>query len=173
KTAVADGRWARVGSTNLNGTSWFGNCEMDVVVVDELFARSMEAMFDADLANASEVVLDASQRVRVPNQPRSTHRVLRRGDGTSGRAAAGAVRLANVVGAAFTHRRVIEPIEARIATWSGALLLSLAIVFAVFPRLLAYPLVLLSAWIAVALLVQGYKLHRTRLKRRSDDATRR
>jgi cardiolipin synthase len=173
KTAVADGRWARVGSTNLNITSWFGNCEMDVVVEDEPFAQSMEAMFAADLASASEVVLDASQRVRVPNQPRGTHRVLRRGDGTSGRAAAGAVRLANVVGAAFTHRRVIEPIEARIATWSGALLLSLAIVFAVFPRLLAYPLVLLAAWIAVALLVQGYKLHRTRLRRRSDNATRR
>ena len=27
KTAVADGHWARVGSTNLNISSWFGNCE--------------------------------------------------------------------------------------------------------------------------------------------------
>ena len=172
KTAVADGRWARVGSTNLNVTSWFGNCEMDVVVEDEPFAQSMEAMFLEDLTNASEIVLDAGQRVRAPNQPHRPHRVLRRGDGTSGRAAAGAVRLANVVGAAFTHRRVIEPIEARIATWSGALLFLLATLFAVFPRVLAYPLVLLAAWIAVALLVQGYKLHRARLKRRSDKATR-
>jgi cardiolipin synthase len=32
KTAVADGHWARVGSTNLNLASWFGNCELDVVV---------------------------------------------------------------------------------------------------------------------------------------------
>src|SRR5262249_45426442 len=30
KTAVADGRWARVGSTNLNIASWLGNCELDV-----------------------------------------------------------------------------------------------------------------------------------------------
>ena len=30
KTAVADGRWARVGSTNANITSWFGNWELDV-----------------------------------------------------------------------------------------------------------------------------------------------
>jgi len=170
KTAVADGRWARVGSTNLNLASWFGNCEMDVVVEDEPFAQSMEAMFLADLENASEIVLDAGQRVRAPNQPRHPHRVLRRGGGSSGRAAAGAVRLANVVGAAFTHRRVIEPSEARIATWAGASLLSLAILFAVFPRFLAYPLILLFAWIAVALLVQGYKLHRARLRRRSDKA---
>ncbi|MEA3211260.1 MAG: cardiolipin synthase [Chthoniobacter sp.] len=38
KSAVADARWSRVGSTNLNIASWFGNCEMDVVVEDESFA---------------------------------------------------------------------------------------------------------------------------------------
>ena len=168
KTAVADGRWARVGSTNLNIASWFGNCEMDVVVEDEPFAHSMEAMFLADLENASEIVLDAGERLRSPNQPRHPPRMLHRGGGSSGRAAAGAVRLANVVAAAFTQRRVIEPIEARIATWAGASLLSLAILFAVFPRALAYPLVLLFAWIATSLLVQGYKLHRARVKRRSE-----
>src|SRR5690348_17571107 len=39
KTAVVDGRWARVGSTNLNVASWFGNCEMDAVVEDQRFAE--------------------------------------------------------------------------------------------------------------------------------------
>lgn len=166
KTAVADGRWARVGSTNLNIASWYGNCEMDVVVEDEPFAQSMQAMFLADLENASEIVLDAARKVRAPHQPRHPHRVLHRGGGSSGRAAAGAVRIANVVGAAFTNRRVIEPIEARITVGAGALLLSLAILFALFPRAIAYPLVLLFAWIGAALLVQGYKLHRARVKRR-------
>jgi cardiolipin synthase len=172
KTAVADGRWARVGSTNLNIASWFGNCEMDVVVEDDTFAQSMEAMFLADLENASEIVLDAAQKVRAPNQPRHRHRVLSRGSGSSGRAAAGAVRIANVVGAAFTHRRVIEPVEARIAVWAGALLLSMAILFAGFPRVIAYPLALLFAWIATALLLQGYKLHRARMKRHLEKRTR-
>lgn len=45
KTAIADGRWARVGSTNLNITSWFGNCELDAVIEDESFARTMEEMY--------------------------------------------------------------------------------------------------------------------------------
>lgn len=49
KTAVADGRWARVGSTNLNVSSWFGNCELDAVVEDESFARAMEEMYLQDL----------------------------------------------------------------------------------------------------------------------------
>ena len=39
KTAVADCRWARVGSSNLNLASWIGNCELDIAVEDEAFAR--------------------------------------------------------------------------------------------------------------------------------------
>ena len=34
KTAVADARWARVGSTNLNLASWIGNYELDVAIED-------------------------------------------------------------------------------------------------------------------------------------------
>jgi cardiolipin synthase len=40
KTAVADTRRARVGSTNLNLSSWMGNYELDVGVEDEPFARA-------------------------------------------------------------------------------------------------------------------------------------
>ena len=45
KTAVADGRWARVGSTNLNLQSWMGNWELDVAVEDEGFAGQMQEMY--------------------------------------------------------------------------------------------------------------------------------
>src|SRR4030095_4923137 len=65
KTAVADGQWARVGSTNLNLASWLGNCELDVVVEDASFAREMEEMYLQDLTNVTEVVLDAKQHVRA------------------------------------------------------------------------------------------------------------
>ncbi|HJR08426.1 MAG TPA: phospholipase D-like domain-containing protein, partial [Pyrinomonadaceae bacterium] len=51
KAAVADGRWARVGSTNLNIASWFGNCELDAVVEDAPFARLMEETYLHDLEN--------------------------------------------------------------------------------------------------------------------------
>ena len=40
KTAVADGRWARVGSSNLNIASWMGNLEIDVAVEDDGFRRT-------------------------------------------------------------------------------------------------------------------------------------
>ena len=167
KTAVTDGRWARVGSTNLNIASWFGNCEMDVVIEDEPFALLMEAMFLQDLENATEIVLDGRQKVRAPNQPRHGHPVLTSGGGSVGRAAAGAVRIANVVAAVFTNQRVLEPVEARITVTVGTALLVLAILFAFFPRLLTYPLVAFLVWIAGALLYQGYKLHRVNARRRS------
>ena len=166
KTAVADGHWARVGSTNLNLASWLGNCEIDVVVEDEPFARLMERTYLQDLENATEVVLDTHQKVRAPNQPRHPHPVLTSGGGSGGRAAAGALRLGNAVGAAFTNRRMLEPVEASITVTAGVVLLTLAIVFAFFPRLLAYPLVLLFAWIAGALLYRGYKLHHGKGRRK-------
>ena len=75
KTAVADGRWARVGSTNLNIASWFGNCELDAVVEDESFALEMEEMYLQDLTNATEVVLDAKRKVRAPRERRHRRRL--------------------------------------------------------------------------------------------------
>jgi cardiolipin synthase A/B len=168
KTAVADGRWARVGSTNLNIASWFGNCEMDAVVEDEHFANQMQDMYLQDLNNATEVVLDAKHRARTPGAPRHRQPVMTSGGGSGGRAAAGALRLGNAVGAAFTSRRVLEPVEARIMLTVGSLMMALAILFAFFPRLLVYPLVLILGWFSITLLYRGYKLHRLKDQTESD-----
>lgn len=167
KTAVADEHWARVGSTNLNIASWFGNCELDAMVEDDSFARAMEEMYLQDLSNATEIVLDSKQKVFAPGEPRHPHPVLTSGGGSAGRAAAGAIRVGNAIGAAFTNRRVLEPVEARIMLTVGSLLLLLTILFGFFPRLLAYPLVAFSAWIGVALLYRAYKLNRSS-KRETD-----
>jgi cardiolipin synthase len=123
KTAVADGRWARVGSTNLNIASWFDNCELDAVIEDEPFAREMEEMYLQDLTNATEVILDAKQKMFAPGEPTRPRHVLTKSSGSIGRAASGAIRIGNAVGAAFTGRRVLEPVEARLTASVGALLL--------------------------------------------------
>jgi cardiolipin synthase A/B len=162
KTAVADGRWARVGSTNLNIASWLGNCELDAVIEDERFAREMEEMYVQDLVNATEVVLANKHKMRAPGEPRHFQPLLTSGGGSVGRAAAGAIRISNTIGAAFANRRVFEPVEAHIMIFVGAALLALATLSALFPRFFVYPLVALFLWIAVALLYRGYKLKRKR-----------
>lgn len=160
KTAVADGRWGRVGSTNLNIASWLSNCELDAMVENEPFGHEMEEMYLQDLKNATEIVLDMKHRVIAPGELRHSGPVLTSGGGSTGRAAAGAIRIGNAIGAAFTDRRVMEPVEARILITGGFVSTALAILFAFFPRLLAYPLAALFLWIALALLYRGYKLHR-------------
>jgi cardiolipin synthase len=161
KTAVADARWARVGSTNLNIASWFGNCELDAVIEDQPFAEQMEAMYLEDLANATEIVLDDRRKPRAPGQPPRRRVTALSGGGSAGRAAAGAVRIGNAIGAAFTNRRALGPIEARLALTAGFFLCLLSILFAVFPRALAYPLVFIGAWAGISLLYRGYRLRRT------------
>lgn len=160
KTAVADGRWARVGSTNLNLSSWLGNYELDAVIEDEGFARQMEDMYLQDLDNSTEIVLDIKRKLRALGEPRHPVAVTTSGGGSIGRAAAGALRIGNAVGAAFTSRRVLEPVEAKILITTGVLLAVLSVLFFFFPKAPAYTLVVLLGWIAVTLAYRGYTLYR-------------
>jgi cardiolipin synthase len=55
KSVVVDGRWVRIGSTNLNLSSLIANYELDVLIEDEEFAQQMEAQFRRDLDHSVEV----------------------------------------------------------------------------------------------------------------------
>lgn len=153
KTAVADGRWGRVGSSNLNLSSWLGNYELDVAVEDHRFAADMESMYEQDLARATEIVLSPRNRVR----PTARRRLRRRGGSTS-RAAAGALRLGNTMGAAITNRRVLGPAEANTMMGLGLALLAFAAVSVLWPYFVAVPLAVLAAWVAVSSLVRAREL---------------
>ena len=158
KTAVADSCWARVGSTNLNITSWIGNWELDVAVEDEPFAKAMEAMYLDDLSNATEVVLTARRRVRLSPQP-EPHRRRLRARLSGGRAAAGALGVGSAVGAAITNRRVLGPAEARVIATAGVLLLVLSGVAMMWPRVVAIPLAVVLGWVALSLFFRAVTLH--------------
>lgn len=58
KTAVIDGIWSTVGSTNIDMRSFMHNYELNVVVFDGGFGVDMEAAFDEDLRYSTEVTLD-------------------------------------------------------------------------------------------------------------------
>src|SRR5690606_10903403 len=125
KTAVADGRWARVGSSNLNIASWLGNWELDIAAEDEDFAEDMEEAYLRDLSGATEILLGQRNRVR-PADPQASalaaerrrqRREVRRarraaGDregtrvsgGSAGQIAVGAIRVGNTFGAALANR---------------------------------------------------------------------
>jgi len=160
KTAVADGRWARVGSTNLNIASWLGNCELDAMIENDGFAEQMEQMYLEDLSHSTEIVLDPRRKRVRASQPHRHQQAPRRPSGRAGRAASSAVRIGNTIGAAFMNRRTLEPVESRIMATSGLALLICALIFALVPKLLVYPLMALSIWIGIALLYKAYTLRR-------------
>jgi cardiolipin synthase A/B len=164
KTLVADGRWSRVGSTNLNLASWLGNCELDAVIEDEDFGQMMEESFLTDLEHSTEVVRDRRHRLYLPRDPKP-RRLRQRGHrarGSIGPAAAGALRIGNVVGAAVTNRRALEPVEGRIMAMTSLVLIALALLFIVFPALLVYPVAILFIWFAIALLLKVRSLSSSR-----------
>ncbi len=171
KTAVADGLWARVGSTNLNLQSWLGNWELDVAVEDASFAAVMEATYLADLSHSTEVVLPARYRRTdgtvtpagatkgAPTPRLVTSRRRRRGGGP-GRAAAGALRFSNTVGAALTATRALGAAEAPTLAAGGGTLLGLGALAAWKPALLAYPLAAAAVWLGLTLLGAAWRAFR-------------
>jgi cardiolipin synthase len=159
KSAVADGRWARVGSTNLNLASWMGNWELDVAVEDAPFAREMERAFAADLANATEVVLGAPPRRRRADRARRGGR--QRSREGSGIATASAIRLGNTVGAALGGYRVLGPAEATLLLAAGLVLLGAAALAFVLPWLVLGPVVAVLVWLGLALVVDAARVRRT------------
>lgn len=161
KTAVADGRWARVGSTNLNIASWLGNRELDAVIEDAAFAVQMEHLYLRDLGNSTEVVLTDRRKVRAPGQPQRPRGAMTRGSGSTSAVAAGALRIGHAVGAVVTDRRMLGPVEWRLMSAVGLVLCVLSILVLVFPRIVAYPAAVLGLWGGLALLWRAVRLRRS------------
>lgn len=160
KTAVADGQWARVGSSNLNLASWLTNWELDVVVEDARFGEEMERMFLEDLASSTEILLTAKRKVSIRHRQRVQRLRAKFDTISSGRTAAGAVRIGNAVSAAIVNRRILSPAEARIMFSGGSLLLLFSVVAVVWPRWISIPLAVFAAWLAVSLFIRAFQLHR-------------
>ncbi len=62
KTAVVDGVWATVGSTNLDWRSFLHNQELTAVILGAEFGAKMHTAFDRDLAASDPITLEAWQR---------------------------------------------------------------------------------------------------------------
>ena len=62
KTALIDGVWATVGSTNLDWRSFLHNQELNAVVLGAEFGSQVQAMFDKDLAASDAIDLEQWQR---------------------------------------------------------------------------------------------------------------
>lgn len=62
KTAVIDGVWSTVGSTNLDWRSFLDNDEVNAVILGRDFGRKMLDMFAADLAASQAIDREGWER---------------------------------------------------------------------------------------------------------------
>ena len=178
KTAVADGFWARVGSSNLNLASLLGNWELDVAVTDLSFAAEMEALFLRDVESSVEVTLVSSTRVpgmgirerraveRVMAERPAEHeetptrtaaREARRRSfrGTEvSRYLGRLARAASVLARALVGQRTIGREDTGWVSVWGVILLGLSAVSFFFPRVMATPEALLFLVLGVATFVR-------------------
>ena len=58
KTAMIDGVWSTVGSTNLDWRSFLNNQEIDAVILGQDFGNRMQAMFEQDLQSSKQIILE-------------------------------------------------------------------------------------------------------------------
>jgi cardiolipin synthase len=149
KTLVADGWLSKVGSTNLNFSSLMANWEIDLLVEDDDFARQMEQLFEDDISNSREVRLEGSgRRTRVRPEGRVDTSDSGARAGVVGGGTGSGATLSRVVptlvqkGAAplKTHEHVM-------AAAASGVLLGASLLGARFPRLVAWPLTAVGAFL--------------------------
>ena len=162
KTAVGDRRFVRVGSTNLNLSSWMGNWELDVVIDHPRVAAEMEAIFDRDLRNATEIVITARNKVRLrADRPRAGRRprgrLSRAAGGSVNKAIKSAALAGSALGSAVRGYRLLGPHESLSLSTIGLLAAAVGLVAFMWPRAVAYPIGVVAALAAVTMLARAWR----------------
>ncbi|MDB4949101.1 MAG: phospholipase D/Transphosphatidylase [Gemmatimonadetes bacterium] len=170
KTAVADGIWSRVGSSNMNLASLLGNWEIDVAVLDRGFATEMEALFLSDMQSSVEITLSRPKGDVPYRERRSTERVVvevpgeeakpgrisarerrrrsRRGSNI-GRTLGRLARAGSVLSRALAGQRSIGREDRGWVAALAVILLLYGVLGFVEPRLISVPIGVLLVWLAV------------------------
>ena len=165
KTAVADGFLVRIGSTNLNFSSWHFNRELDTIAEDAAAAAQMERQFLQDLNNATEIVLDADEQRAVAEQRRRkllNLKILHRQQALA--VWRQMLQLSHAFEGNFYGTNQVGSRETGAYLGLGLTLLAAALLLWFFPKLLVVPLVFLLAVGALSTLMYAVKqylsLHR-------------
>ncbi len=152
KTQVADGRWCRIGSSNLNAASLLGNYELDVLIDDPAVADVLEGQFRKDISRASEIVIPQSRSgrpfrlgrlaIQQPQTLPDRHRI-------SGRERRRRMVLALRTVATGARRSTFLPI--------GIGLTVLAALFLALPRLMGYLFGGTLIWLGIAAWLEAFR----------------
>ena len=145
KTAVVDGCWTRIGSSNSNLASWITNRELDVTIEDPDLARQMETVFEHDMTNATEVVIGDS-RTWLGRPVSLNQRQARGGESMGKRLLSGTMAVGSTLTATLLYRRSLGPAESLVVLGGGIALVLLGLVMIVFAHVVAWALAIVAIW---------------------------
>jgi cardiolipin synthase len=155
KTAVVDGTWVRIGSSNLNASSLLGNFELDVVIQADDLAKAMEAQYRKDLSQSLEVErrqLRGSKRLGrlapsgLTRHSTGEHQLNRRRTKRNLRART-AIAARTVISGAW--RSIFGPLSLAFVV--------AALLFFGLPRAMAYFFGGLCAWVSLAVGLEAWR----------------
>lgn len=170
KTAVADGTWSRVGSSNLNLASLLGNWELDVAILDRGVASEMEELFLRDMQSSVELHISAPrgtgygsrfvqrepvvEQAAVPKDSEVAAARYARQRAPRGRRVARLVgrvaRAISVLGRALVGQRLVGREDRGWIAIIAVGLLGLSAIGFVAPRLLAWPMAVFLSLLGIA-----------------------
>jgi cardiolipin synthase A/B len=155
KTVVTDGRWVRIGSSNLNPSSLIGNYELDVLVEDSALADAMERQFRLDIGRSREV---SRRPLRGPRRiSEALPTALTRKDpevaGTRHRRSRREARR----GAALVLRTIASNARRSVFLPLSAIFVALGVLFFVLPRETAYVFGVICAWLAISAAREAFR----------------
>jgi cardiolipin synthase len=144
KTIVVDGRWVRVGSSNLNLSSLVANYELDIIVEDAELGLEMEGQFRKDTERSAEIRLRGPaftggrrRGTSIAPEPVAASTVHR--PGLRERRGRAVVAMQQIMSGA--RRTVLLPYSIALA--------GLGVLFLFFPRTMASIFAVLSLWLAL------------------------
>ena len=172
KTAVVDGIWSRVGSSNLNSASLIGNWELDVGVLDTKLASQLEELFLTDLSSSIEIVLPGRRfehGIEIPDSsgatesldpqgtlPERMRQIRALGAAQSRITMAPLVRARGALGDSLAGNRPIGREGRTVLGTVSAIILSTAIIAAFFPTFVGAMVAVVAGWFGLTTGIRAY-----------------
>lgn len=158
KSAIIDGQWARVGSTNLNFSSWYANRELDVSIEDPQTVSQLEQVFLNDLQHATEVILNEHDQAQLAERRRRMPRGLAHFNKEEAKLMLRrAMQIGQAIDASISNTREVDQSEAWSYLSIGVAILLLTVLLWLLPQLVMWPLLLILLVSGIGTTIQALK----------------
>ncbi len=158
KTTLADRRWARVGSSNLNVSSLLTNYELDLLADCDELSDALASQFRRDMASSREIVLQARRPRLPPRLVGAPATPPQPGPGTPHKRSGYELGAMAVV----ALRRVAGGLRRAIAGTAALTFIALGGLLLAFPKVMGVLLAAGAFWLALAFGLYAFERRRAR-----------